>query len=451
MHHASAALQAVRAAFPFSLRGFLLTLLAAVLLVAGLARADLAALFWGASFILYALYAVGGSHISRLALRRRKRSNPDFVSILLPSTGLSSGETGTAHLSARLPRALPPGFTVRFTLPLRWHDRLLRSVSSRLSNGTTRLSVSIRASRRGMYRSEAAILEIRDVLGFTLNRMPVPLAESLAVFPSTDSEGPWRILAEGDNPSASRSRRRRSEDLLEVRKYYPGDDVRRLNWKVFAHSRELFLRVGEETPPPESRLLFLLDTTVNPLIPRGLSDGCLDGLVDSCAAAMVALASEGMTVLLCRPGARECREYSMEAKNELLSALADVWWAEAGWRPALPVLPRIHCAVFSTPGSPGLGGIMAQVRDRGWSSSLFLKEPPSANGARRLSVRDLLFVPAAPGGNGQEREPMDGSPADPDPPVTAMRRARAALSEALARDLAEYSGPGWKVANAREI
>jgi len=454
---ASAARAAVRAVFPFSLRGFLLTLLAAALLALGLFRADLAALFWGASFILYALYALTGSHLARLSLRRRRTSDPELVSIVLPSSGLQPGRAGEALLSARLPRSLPPGFFVRFSLPLHWHDRVLRSVTSRLGHGRTETSVRFRAARRGLYRSEAANLEIQDVLGFTANLLPVPLAESLAVFPSPSAEGPWRLLTEGDNPAASRSTRRRSEELLEVRKYYPGDDVRRLNWKVFAHSRELFLRIGEETPPPESRLLFVLDSSENPLVPRFLSDDYLDGLVDACASAMEALAAEGMSVLLCRPGSRECRAYSSEARTDLLTALADVWWADSGWRPALPSIHRIHCVVFSTPGSPGLGPIMSQLRDRGWGASLFLKEPPPVTGFAGMRLRDLLFVTDGdPGTNGGSANGLAGHPEGRrrarGPAVSLLeRKARASLEEALARDLSEYGSAAWKAGHARKI
>ncbi len=433
---AAALLRMAAAVFPFSVRGFLLSLLAAVLLAAGLIRSDLASLYWGASFLLYAVYSLLASHATMFFLRRRKSAQPDFLTVILPQSGMNPGDREEAHVSARLPRAMAPGFLVRFSLPLSWHDRSVDSVSCRLRAGTTERTVPFSVAARGIYRADAAVLEVRDILGFTANRLSVPMTGALAVHPTVTSEQSWRILAEGEAPSATTSRRRRSEELLEVRKYYPGDDARRLNWKVFAHSRELFLRVGEETPPPESRVLFVLDTSENPLIPRQLAGPYLDALVDSCASAVNALVSDRTAVLLCRPGARECKVYEREKRAVLLDELADQWWTPAPWQPPLPVLPRLHAAVFSTPGSPGLATILSAVRDRGWTTSLFLKEPPRADTSPRLRLRELLFVP--------EDRPSKAFAA-------ALGKARAVLGRALAQDLSTYGGPAWKVLHAREI
>jgi len=120
-------------------------------------------------------------------------------------------------------------------------------------------------------------------------------------------------------------------------------------------------------------------------------------------------------------------------RTQLLAALADQWWADTPWQPPLPVLPRLHAAVFSTPGSPGLAAILAQISDRGWSASLFLKEPPGPGAAARLRPRELLFLRAELSGR--------ASPA-------GLQRERAVLNDALAKDLATYT---WKVRHAREV
>ncbi len=432
-----AGLLGLRTGLPLSARGLALSVVAAGLLAAGLARADLAALFWGASFLLYAAYAVAAGHLCMLLLRRARAAQPDFLSVILPPAGLSPGDACDVRVLARLPRVLAPGFVVRFRLPLFWHERSVQSIACRLGPGTTERSIPFQAMKRGTYRSSEAILEVRDVLGFSENRLSVPAVETLTVFPAlTPGQSP-QILAEAKDAASVTRRRRRSEELLEVRKYYPGDDARRLNWKVFAHSRELFLRVGEETPPPESRLLFVLDTTENPLIPRQLRGEYLDGLVDCCASAMDALIRERIVVLLCRPGAPDCRSYVLEERARLLAGLADQWWADAPWLPALPAERQLHAAVFSTPGSPGLGPILARVRERGWSTSLFLKSPPGPVAPPALGLRDLLFVRDAPDGHGGARQPL--------------LKARSALTEALTHDLAVYGSPSWKVRHAREV
>ena len=423
---------------PLSLRGLLVTTLSAGILVEGVVRADLAALFWGSSFLLYAAYAVVASHLLRFSLRRRHAADTDSLSIILPSVGISPGEPAEAHLSARLPRAFPPGFAVRFSLPLAWQERSIDSVAARLDRGAVNKRIAFVAPHRGLYASEEAILEARDVLGFTRNRLGIALRESVTVYPSLRPADEMALhMEQADDSALFARRRRRSEELLETRKYYPGDDVRRLNWKVFAHLNELFLRVGEEVPPPESRILFVLDTTSNPLLPQRRAVDYLDGLVEACASLMVALISGRIDVMLSQPGMRECRQFAEESRAGLLSSLARAWWTTEGWAPELPGRQRLHVAVFSTPGSPGLRRIMTTIHDRGWSASLFIKgldpEPP----VRSRRIREILFLSEG-GETASERAELS-------------RRERVTLVEALSRDLAAYRGPSWKVMHAAQI
>lgn len=424
-----------RTVFPLSLRGLLMLLLSVALLIAGASRADLAALFWGASFLLFTVYALVAGHILRFALARRRAAAPDFLSLILPAAGLSSGQETEADVAARLPRSFPPGFSVRLSLPLAWHDRRIDSVSVRLPAGGSRKRVTFTAPHRGTYTSAAALLEARDVLGFTDHRLTVPQHESMTVHPAVLPAGELSPMVEqADEAVVYARKRRRSESLLEARKYFPGDDVRRLNWKVFAHLNELFLRVGEEVPPPESRILFVLDTTSNPLVPRQSAADYLDTLVESCLAPMAALMARGIDVMLSLPGEAGCRSYSGETLTALLATLSDAWWTDSPWAPELPMRP-LHVAVFSSPGSPGLPRIMSTVQARGWSASLFVKglgpEPP----ARTHRVKDMLFLPRAPA---QKTSPIG-------------RRERTAFADALARDLASYRGYAGKAWHAAEI
>jgi uncharacterized protein (DUF58 family) len=434
----AAARRLAKGVFPFSLRGLLVTALSAVILAEGILRSDLAALFWGSSFLLYAAYAICASHLLRLSLRRRRAADPDALSIILPSGGISPGQPAEARLNARLPRAFPPGFAVRFSLPLSWQERNIDSVAARLERGTNRKSIEFMAAHRGHYASQEAILEARDVLGFARNRLGVPLAESVTVYPSLKPAEEMALhMEQADDSALFARRRRRSEELLETRKYYPGDDVRRLNWKVFAHLNELLLRVGEEVPPPESRILFVLDCTSNPLLPpRGAAD-YLDGLVEACASLMVSLMSRRIDVMLSQPGMRQCRSFSEESRGELLAALSRSWWTADEWAPELPGRPRLHVAVFSSPGSPGLRRIMTTVHDRGWSASLFIKGMDPVSPLRPRRLRELFFLTD------------DGNAT---PAVAELgRRERSAISEALARDLDAYRGPAWKVRHAAQI
>ena len=427
------ALRLLRLVFPLTLRGVLLALLAAGLLLAGLARADLAALFWGSSFLLYTAYVLAAGHFFRLALLRRSRRVQDMVSFVLPPAGVFPGEEVEGRVETRLPRGGPPGFSVRVRLPLAWGARKIDALSAAMAPGTTARVVRFRAPWRGAFHSDAAVVECRDILGFSAGSFRIPLREALTVYPALRDPGAAVQLREQADESAVESRRRRrSDELLEARKYYPGDDMRRLNWKVFAHLNELFLRVGEEVPPPDARLLFVLDTTDNPLVPRRSAAGYLDALVSSCISLMDAMMGERMEVLLSHPGMRECRGF--ESRAALLAHAADVGWSDLPWAPDLPARP-MHAAVFTSPGSPGLSRIMTTIAGRGWSASLFVKAPDPAPPARARTLADLLLV----------RGPRDEAPPDTRP---GEREARA-LADAAALDLSSHRG--GKVTHAVEV
>jgi uncharacterized protein (DUF58 family) len=430
---AAALSRLVRAVFPFTIRGLVIFLLAAGLLCLGIMRADLAGLFWGSSFMLFTLYALGAGHLFRFAVHRRKTA--DSARFSLPAAGVFPGEEIEAVVTLRLPRFLPPGFSAHLSLPLSCNERRIKDISLRVTPGASQARLGFTAVHRGVYEGGSAILEAHDVLGLTAHCISFPRQERLTVFPSLLPARELPGLAEQkDGAVAESPRRRRSEELLEARKYYPGDDVRRLNWKVFAHMDELFLRIGEEVPPPEPQILFILDTTANPLVPPAVSSDYLDRLVQSCASLMEHLAARGRDVTFSTPGERECSTWGETSRGPMLAALAGANWTTARWAPELPG-GGLHAVVFSSPGSPGLSRIMSTVQTRGWSVGLFLQDMEPGGRAPRPRVRDFLLLPAEP----------QRKAAGP------RKRERSRFSDALSRDLALYRGAARRVGHAAEI
>jgi uncharacterized protein (DUF58 family) len=432
---AAAFARILRLLFPLTVRGLVILLLAACLLTTGIVRADLAGLFWGSSFILFILYALVAGHLFLFSVRRRR--TPDSIRFHLPTGGLLPGDENEAVVGARLPRSFPPGFSVHLFLPLSWHERRLDGIHLRMPHGPSQTGLTFRASYRGVYEGTGAVLEAHDLLGLTAHRLAIPRRDRLTVYPALR---PVRellgLVEQTDEAAVDSRRRRRSEELLEARKYYPGDDVRRLNWKVFAHMDELFLRIGEEVPPPESRILFVLDTTSNPLVPRAISSDYLDELVQACASVMAHLVGRGLEVTFSHPGARDCRSYGEGSRGALLAALAEAWWTTEEWSPELPAR-ALQAVIFSSPGSPGLPRIMSTVKARGWSAGLFLQDlaPPVPGAGRR--VRDLILLPRE---NPSARRP-----------AILRKRERSTFSEALTNDLEYYRGTAQKVGHAAEI
>jgi len=427
----------VRSIVPLTFRGVTLVCLATALLVVGVMRADLAALFWGASFLVFAGYALLSGHIYRLALVRRRSEEPDFLSIVLPGHALTVGDRAEAALTFHLPRSLPPGFTLHVLAPLEWQGKRRLEVRIPVTTRKRAARVTFTAARRGVFECTKALLVAKDVLGLTAHGFPVALRESVTVVPRlAPALDVTRTIEHTEESTTVSPRQRRSETLLEVRKYYPGDDPRRLNWKVFAHTDELFLRIGEEVPSPEARLLFVLDTSLNPLIPARLSADYIDSLVEACGSAMTGLLSHGADLLLSMPGSRECHSFSRESIAALQRALANAWWTESPWKPVIPSASP-HVIVFASPGSPGLSSIMGTVRARDWTASIFIK--PLIIPERRVenNLKGVFFlspdgVDATKGGR-------------------LRRKESRLLQDALGRDLAAYPQRVKEVRNVAEI
>ena len=51
-----------------------------------------------------------------------------------------------------------------------------------------------------------------------------------------------------------------NDNLTEQRQYLPGDDPRRINWKLYGHSEELFVREAEKALSPVSGIIIICDT-----------------------------------------------------------------------------------------------------------------------------------------------------------------------------------------------
>jgi hypothetical protein len=113
--------------------------------------------------------------------------------------------------------------------------------------------------RHGNYNLENFKIVFRDIFGFSSYELDSNFDHELTVLPyfTEEIEIPY-FTDEGGEQSIQNSSKVSSTDFFENRKYYPGDDIRRLNWKVFAHINELHVREVEKIPPKvgEISLLF---------------------------------------------------------------------------------------------------------------------------------------------------------------------------------------------------
>jgi hypothetical protein len=68
------------------------------------------------------------------------------------------------------------------------------------------------------------------------------------------------LIRSGGTEQRNETQFLRTDNLIDHRPYVPGDDPRRINWKLYGHAGDLFVREGEPEPPPHSQLVILVDT-----------------------------------------------------------------------------------------------------------------------------------------------------------------------------------------------
>jgi uncharacterized protein (DUF58 family) len=334
---------------------------------------ELAALLWGSAFTLLALYCLAASRIALWILRRYFTKVPDPVDFTLPTDGVFPQSSARAEVKADIPRRTTPGMKIGFEISLIWLGRESLLLRTDLVGGRNRKTIDFSPPYRGSYLGREAHITVRDLLGFTRSFVLIALTERLRVYPSVQPEQSRRPPSqEGGEEEKKKRRRRRSEELLEIRKYFPGDDIRKVHWKVFAHTSELFLRIGEETPPPESRFLVILDAAPSPAVPDRVAADYLDGLVERCAAAVLEMVGRGFQVFFATSESGAPREIKLEKNRELLGFLAGLWWSER-YALELPGQRYRQVLLYSSPGSANLSRLLSALETRGWNVQLFLQ------------------------------------------------------------------------------
>ena len=247
--------------------GFFVILVTVLAFIAGWLRNELALTLLGTVFLVILAYCFLGVLFLALVHRRKAAS----LSLVIVSETVAAGKEGELCVSCgavqdthrfwRLPAIL-----IRCELCLETKDgRVIRHFADPGFEKTGSFPVR----ERGAYYSdlrpgEFDRLVIFDAPGFFRFSFPVRQHGSprLLAYPSPAEELIPLSLKSGGSEQRNEAHYRKSDELTDHRPYIPGDDPRRINWKLYGHAPlgELFVREGEPEPPPHSRLLILIDT-----------------------------------------------------------------------------------------------------------------------------------------------------------------------------------------------
>ena len=338
--------------FPFTPKGWVFLLLSAALLALGILRSELAVLLWGATFVLLGLYAAVGTLIARSLLAHRFLADYDALRVAVEPARVPRAAPAAARIRAPLPRYRVPGIRLYAGAMLQWHGRR-RTTEALVEPDDTTAEVALDTSRRGVWQLAASWFSARDLLGFCSAPVPAPASGSLTVMPdaSDTSVGESEGGAGGEHRIQS-GIRRRSEELFETRRYVPGDDPRKINWKMFARWNELLVRIGEEVPPPQSRVICYLYTGMAGVTSAAAAakppprEQALEAAVSAFTGACRNLMQRGVQVGYGFGGVLDRGTVGVRGDNDYLIDVADADWdggvlptAEAhGARAARPIV-----------------------------------------------------------------------------------------------------------------
>ena len=284
--------------------GFFVILVTVLAFAAGWLRNELALTLLGTVFLVILAYCFLGVLILAFVHRGKAAS----LSLVIVSETVAAGKEAELCVSGGAVQGTRrfwrlPAILIRCELCLSTKDgRVIRHFADPDFEKYSRFP----ARERGAYyselrRGEFDRLVIFDAPGFFRLSFPVLRHGSprLLAFPSPAEELIPLSLKSGGSEQRNETHYRKSDELTDHRPYVPGDDPRRINWKLYGHAPfgELFVREGEPEPPPHSRLLILIDTEADrDLFTVDEGRLAVDQLCECALAAALEFTGKGMNI-----------------------------------------------------------------------------------------------------------------------------------------------------------
>ncbi len=197
-----------------------------------------------------------------------------------------------------------PGFflVVQDTLPGGLETEIRHVVPPRAGSKSITLTSALRRTPRGTHFTGPARIHYVDMLGLTKVNVASLATGKVKILPTIRPveiiEPPRTPLEEPD--ILTRPHKFPTEDFFRFREYLPGDDTRRLHWKLSMRVGRLNVRLPESREINAHRVVIALDTWVPPEFAPHTSviDPILDALVDVWVSTAHQLVEQGEQVRL---------------------------------------------------------------------------------------------------------------------------------------------------------
>ena len=276
--------------------GAVYTVMGALLLISGLLRGELLSAVCGGLLMLYAGFAAAAVAVTALCW---KSEEPDLAPEGSSFTvSPAHSKTAQSESAKTFPHCVP-GTAAFYTIEFSLSSEPTAETAARLSIPLQGIQTKYHPENltRGRYFYKRQYLNIRDFAGFfavSFMQPPclsVPYIVVQPVIPPQKAVFPGlRSRAVNNLPSQERT-----HELYESRPYFPGDDPRKIHWKLYAHTNTLSIKLGAFEPPPVKRLMIYIEEPVcTKKKERALTASVFDAFIGRLSGVIIELLNAGI-------------------------------------------------------------------------------------------------------------------------------------------------------------
>jgi uncharacterized protein (DUF58 family) len=368
--------------------GLLILLVIVIAFTAAALRQEAGLALTGAVFFLPWFYSLVMTLVLALIHSRRARracirlSPRDLAAGGQAEAVYSEGDTGSP--AGRILQL--PGILVRCRVLLETKDgRRIRQDFNPYNSGKSPHFFTVK--KRGAYFSSYDEFAVFDIFGFFRFAFLLSAGTNARLLASPRAaQEPVTVHARaGESNQQPEFSFQRTDNLIDHRPYVPGDDPRRINWKLYGHGGGLFVREGEREPPPHSNIVIMVDCEYDPsLYDKREARRWIDVLCENALAAAQACAESGMNALIGYTGLviEDDAPLRLPAKNAASGGAA----SSLAW-PAALILP----ASLELPAAPEDYSILILALPRSASEMALERFLKNTAGNRKNNAVDLIF------------------------------------------------------------
>jgi|GEM_PF-7131554 len=229
--------------------GLLYTLFSLSLLCAGFLCGELLTSICGAGLCLYCLQAILSLALSA-AFLKNARYEAELKNNIITVKALFPGNARKKH-----PLVIPgivSFYVFCFTTSGGEKNKNCKTLEIKIRLKKTINEFKIPEYKRGLYFLKSEYIELTDIAGFfsaAFFKDGKSVTEIL-IPPRIEEDCNFDLPSVFDETAGRLLNVRRTEELYESRPYIPGDDTRKINWKLYAHTEELAVLQGDHVQRP---------------------------------------------------------------------------------------------------------------------------------------------------------------------------------------------------------